>query len=103
MSILLEFSMFPTDKGASVSKEVSRVIDMIRESGIPYKLTAMGTIIETQTMEEALNIVQKAYDLLSEDSERIYSSINIDVRKTKNNRLTGKISSVEDKIGKVNK
>lgn len=103
MSILLEFSMFPTDKGESVSNEVSQVINMIRESGIPYKLTPMGTVIETETMEEALNIVQKAHDLLAEDSERIYSSINIDIRKSKSNRLTGKISSVEDKIGKVNK
>jgi len=103
MSILLEFSMFPTDKGKSVSNEVSQVISMIRGSGIPYKLTPMGTVIETETMEAALNIVQKAYDLLAADSERIYSSINIDIRKSKSNRLTGKISSVEDKIGKVNK
>jgi len=57
MSILLEFSMFPTDKRESVSDEVSKVIQMIRDSGVPYKLTAMGTIIETESIEEALSVV----------------------------------------------
>jgi len=103
MSVLLEFSMFPTDKGESVSNEVSRVIKMIRESGVPYKLTAMGTIIETETMEQALSIVQKSYDLLSEDAGRIYSSLKIDARQGETGRLSNKIESVEGKIGGVNK
>ena len=50
MSVLIEFAMFPTDKGESVSQYVSQVIKMIRESGFPYQLTAMGTIFETQEM-----------------------------------------------------
>jgi len=102
MSVLLEFSMFPTDKGESVSKQVSKVIKMIKESGVSYKLTAMGTIIETETMEEALAIVQKSYDILSLDSDRIYSSLSIDSRDNTSQRLEGKINSIEDKIGKVN-
>jgi len=102
MSILLEFSMFPTDKGESVSDQVSRVIEMIRESGLPYKLTAMGTIIETESMEQALSVVQKAYDLLSEDAGRIYSSIKIDARSGKTNRLSGKVESIQGRIGDVN-
>ena len=103
MSILLNFAMFPTDKGASVSEYVSEVIRYIDESGVPYKLNPMGTTIETKTMEEALKIVQGAYDILEPVSGRIYSSINIDARKGKGNRLNGKIVSVEQKIGKVSK
>lgn len=102
MSVLLEFSMFPTDKGISVSNEVSQVIDMIKQQGVPYKLTAMGTIIETETMEEALSIIQKSHDILAKNSDRIYSSLKMDVQKSKTNRLEGKIQSIEDKIGRVN-
>ena len=102
MSVLLEFAMFPTDKGGSVSQYVSRVIKMIKEDCESYKLTAMGTIIETSTLEEALNIVTKAYKILEKDSDRVYSSIKLDIRKNKDNRLDGKIKSIEDKIGKVN-
>ena len=99
----MEFAMFPTDKGASVSEYVSKVIDMIRKNAENYKLTAMGTIIETDTMQEALEIIQKANDILIENSERVYSSVKFDIQKNKNNRLQGKIQSIENRIGIVNK
>ena len=60
MSVLLEFSMFPTDKGESVSAYVSQVIKMIADTGIEYRLTAMGTVVETNTLPEALAVVGKA-------------------------------------------
>lgn len=103
MSVLLEFSMFPTDKKGSVSEYVSQVIDMIRSSGVDYKLTAMGTILETETLEEALEIIQKSYQVLEPHSQRVYSSLKMDIRKGKTGRLEGKIQSVENKIGKVNR
>jgi len=93
--------MFPTDKGDSVSADVSEVIKMIKERGISYKLTAMGTIIETETMQEALAIVQQAHDVLEVSSKRIYSTVKFDIRKNTSGRLSGKIHSVEQKIGKV--
>ncbi len=97
MSVLLEFSMFPTSdecrEGASVSKFVSRIIDRIDKSGAAYQLTPMGTIVETETMREALDIIEDAYDQL--DCERVYSSLKFDIRKGKSNRLKTKIASVE--------
>ena len=102
MSVLLEYAMFPTDKGTSVSKYVSKIIAMVRESGYAYKLTAMGTIVETDTMPEALKIVEKSYEILEPDSERVYSTLTFDIQKNKNNRLIGKVQSIEEKIGKVN-
>jgi len=98
----MELAMFPTDKGESVSTYVSKVIDMIHKSGLPYKLTAMGTIVEAKEMHEALAIVQKAYDILAPESQRIYSTVKFDIRKNATNRLEGKIASIEQKIGKTN-
>ncbi|MCK5168772.1 MAG: MTH1187 family thiamine-binding protein [Bacteroidales bacterium] len=104
MSVLLEFAMFPTDKpGDSASESVSKIIDVINKSGIRYKLTAMGTIIETETLEEALAIVNRSYQVLEPFSKRVYSTITIDIRKEKSDRLNQKIKSIESKIGKVNK
>lgn len=101
MSVLLEFAMFPTDKGASVSNYVSKVIEMISQSGENYKLTAMGTIVETETLPQALEIVNKAYQVLEPHADRVYSSIKLDIRKNTEDRLTKKIASIENKIGKV--
>ncbi len=100
MSVLVEFAMFPTDKGESVSAYVSRIIKMIDKSGVPYKLTPMGTVFETETMEEALDIINKAYKQLEKDCNRVYSVVKFDIRKGKSNRLVQKIQSVEKKLGK---
>ncbi|WP_029520724.1 MTH1187 family thiamine-binding protein [Persephonella sp. IF05-L8] len=100
MSVLVEFAMFPTDKGESVSAYVSRIIKMIDKSEVPYKLTPMGTVFETETMEEALDIINKAYKQLEKDCNRVYSVVKFDIRKGKSNRLVQKIQSVEKKLGK---
>lgn len=98
MSVLVEFSMFPTDKGESVSSYVTRIIKMIDESGIPYKLTSMGTVFETETMDEALELIKRAYQQLEPDCNRVYSVVKFDIRKGKSNRMAQKIKSVESKL-----
>ena len=44
--VLLEFSMSPMDKGESVSKYVSRSLNIVDESGVDYRLNPMGTVLE---------------------------------------------------------
>ncbi len=104
MSVLINFAIFPTDReGTSASPYVSQVIRMIKESGVDYKLTPMATVIETETMAEALSVIQKAHDILAPNHQRIYSTITMDIRPEKNGRMQQKIASVESKIGEVNK
>ncbi len=103
MSILLNMSIFPIDKGASVSQYVSRVIKMIDDSGANYQLNSMGTTIETETMPEALRMVQNAYDVLKDDSKRIYCTITMDIKEGEKGRMKEKIASIENKIGIVKK
>lgn len=102
MSVMINFAMFPTDKGDSASPYVSKVIKMIDESGLPYKLNPMGTTIEADSMEEALEIINKSYKILEPDCERVYSAITMDIRKGRKNGMQQKIQSIENKIGKVN-
>lgn len=97
MSVLVNFAIFPTDIGTSVSNEVSRIIKSVRDSGYAYKLNAMGTVFETDTMEQALTVIQNAYDLL-QDHERVYLVVNMDIQKGKNGRIRSKIQSIEDKM-----
>ena len=104
MSVLLQMAMFPTDKNESKSTQVAQVIKVIKESGYPYQLTPMATIIETDKMSEALEIIQKCYEKLEElGCNRIYSAITFDIRQGHENRMANKIASVEKKIGEVNK
>jgi len=102
MSVVVEISMFPMDKGESVSLYVGQVVKMIRDAGVDYRLTPMGTIIETDTVRQALGLIEQAYDILDGlGCDRVYSVLKFDIRKGKTNRLVQKIQSVTEKIGPV--
>ncbi len=98
MSVLTEFAMFPVDKGESVSAYVSRVLKVIREAGVSYQLTSMGTIIETETLPEALEIIQKAYTVLAPDCHRVYATAKFDIRDDGANRMEKKVDTVEKQL-----
>ena len=100
MSVLVEFAMFPTDKGESVSSYVSRIIKVIDESGVNYKLTPMGTVFETETVDEALSVLKNSYEVLAPDCNRVYATVKFDIRKNRSNRMSQKIASIETKLGR---
>ena len=101
MSVLMEFAIFPTDKGESVSRYVAPVIKMIKEECASYTTSPMGTTIETDTMEEALEILRKANKILETDCKRIYIAAKFDIRKGGNNRITQKIESLNKELNKL--
>lgn len=98
--MLVQLTMFPSDrKSASVSADVAKVIDLVDRSGLPYRLTAMATIIEGE-WEPIMRLVNRARLMLRKNHGRIYISMTIDDRKGAKNRLTGKIASVEKRLGR---
>jgi uncharacterized protein (TIGR00106 family) len=102
MSVLIEFSMFPMDEGESVGAAVSKIVEMIANSAHPYRLTAMGTIVETEQLGTALELVERAYEVLAEGgSKRVYATIKLDIRAGRQQGLSGKIESIESRIGNV--
>ncbi|HXK55677.1 MAG TPA: MTH1187 family thiamine-binding protein [Gammaproteobacteria bacterium] len=104
MSVLLEFSMFPTDKGESVSEQVSLVIAEIRDSGLPYRLTPMGTIVETDLLGQALDLVERCYQVLDRAGcQRVYASLKLDIRQGRSNGMQSKLDSIREKIGEVSR
>jgi uncharacterized protein (TIGR00106 family) len=92
--VLLEFSMSPLGKGESVSKYVSRSLDIIDKSGVAYRLNPMGTVLEGE-WEEVFAVVRKCYERMKKDCNRISCSIKVDYRKGHSGRLVSKVASVE--------
>jgi len=92
--VLAEFSMFPTDKGESVSKYVAQLIDIIDRSGITYQLTAMGTILEG-SWEEVFDVISQCFKALEPQSNRITTFIKVDYRAGKESRMKTKIDKIE--------
>jgi uncharacterized protein (TIGR00106 family) len=97
MSTIVELSVFPTDKGQSVSPYVARVLRIIADSGLDYELNAMGTCIEGERAE-IMQVVSRCFEALEADCSRIYMTLKADYRKGIDGRLKKKVRSVETKM-----
>jgi uncharacterized protein (TIGR00106 family) len=98
--VVLEFSMFPLDKGESLSRYVARSLAIIEASGLPYQCHAMGTILEGE-YDEVMDVVRRCFEAMAEDCRRIECSVKIDYRQGHSGRLAGKVASVEEKLGRA--
>ncbi|MCP4574378.1 MAG: MTH1187 family thiamine-binding protein [bacterium] len=97
--VLLEFSLYPTDKGASVSEYVQRNLEIIDDSGLPYKLGPMGTTLEGE-WDEVMAVVKQCRDRMATDCDRMAVQIKIDDRKGPSGRLESKVETLRRKTGR---
>jgi uncharacterized protein (TIGR00106 family) len=98
MSMLVEFSVVPLGTGASVSPQIARVLKIVSESGVSYKANPMGTVLEGD-WDKVMGVVKKCHDEVMKDAERVITSITIDDRKGKEQRIEKKLESLEQKLG----
>jgi len=99
MSVLLEFSMWPMDKGESVGAYVARSLEIVEASGLPYRLHAMGTILEGE-WSQVFSVVDKCFEQMSRDSNRIACTIKVDWRRGRKDGLRSKVAGVEQHLGR---
>jgi len=97
--VLLEFSLYPTDKGESVSEYVKRNLAIIDDSGLPYKLGPMGTCLEGE-YDEVMAVVKRCRDAMAVDCGRIAIQIKVDDRKGPGGRLESKVETLRAKTGR---
>src|ERR1044072_649998 len=97
--VLLEFSMAPLEKGSSVGPYVARSLKIIDDSGLDYRLHAMGTIVEGE-IDDVLAVLKKCLEAMATDCQRITCTAKLDYRHGYSGRLESKVSSVEEQLGR---
>lgn len=97
MSVIVDFAIYPMDKGESLSPYVARAIKVINESGLPHKLHPMGSCIEGE-WDEVIGVVTKCLKEMEKDCNRINVNFKADYRKGEPGRMDRKIESVESKL-----
>ena len=97
MSVIVEFSIFPMDKGESLSPYVARALKTIQDSGLPYELNPMGTCVEGE-WSEVMALVDRCFQALEKDCNRINLALKADYRKAQSGRMKSKVKSVKEKL-----
>src|SRR3954447_17562043 len=96
---LLEFSMAPLERGPSVGEYVARSLKIIDESGLDYRLHAMGTIVEGE-IDDVLGVLKRCLESVAAAWERITCTAKLGSRRGYRGRLKSKVASVEEKLGR---
>lgn len=97
--MLAEFSVVPVGMGESMGDQIAKVLKIVDESGLPYKANPMGTVVEGE-WDAVMALIKRCHQEVLKGSPRIVTSISIDDRPGKPNRITEKLKSVEKKLGK---
>lgn len=97
--MVVEFSLIPMDVGQSLSKYVAQALEVVEKSGLNYRITPMGTIVEGE-WDEVMDVIKRAHNGLLESAPRVYTRIVIDDRKGESGRLDKKVASVEEKLNR---
>jgi uncharacterized protein (TIGR00106 family) len=98
-SMLAVFSIVPIGVGSSIGDELAEVLKIVDASGLPYKINPMGTVVEGE-WNEVMNLIKKCHATVMKTGERAMTTISIDDRKGKPNRIEEKVKSIEKRIGK---
>jgi len=97
--MLVEFSIVPLGKNSSIGKDVAKVLKIVDNSGLPYKLNPMGTVVEG-TWDEVMVLVKKCHQAVLRGGVRVVTSIKIDDRKRRRNMIDEKVESIEKRLHK---
>ncbi len=98
--VLAEFSMTPLGERESMSRYVARCMEVVQQSGVTYRLTPMGTILEG-SIDQVLEVVHRCFEVLASDCHRITCSAKFDYRQGDQSRLDSKVASVEKVLGRT--
>lgn len=96
---VMEISVVPvgTDN-PSISHYVADCVAIVKEKGLPYELTSMGTNVEG-ALRDLLEVAEKMHELPFErGAQRVLTSIKIDDRRDKQLSIRGKKEAVTKKL-----
>lgn len=97
--MLLELSIIPLARGRSISGDLADLVKIIDTSGLDYRVTAAGTILEG-SWDEVVDVAKKCHMDMRKKTERVITLMRIDDYEQRTGRLSKAVDSIEQKVGK---
>ncbi|PLX94804.1 MAG: hypothetical protein C0620_05430 [Desulfuromonas sp.] len=96
---VVQISCTPLGEGSGgLSKFVAGCLKLVKESGLNYQLTPMGTILEGE-LDEIFALVRKMHESpFNAGAQRVSTLIKIDDRRDREHTMERKLRSVEEQL-----
>lgn len=96
--MLAEFSIYPIGD-EHMSEEVARVVEILEQSGLDYRLGPMGTSIEGD-LDVVMETVKQCHRAVADESHaRVVTHLVIDDHKQASHSLGEAVARVEQQLG----
>lgn len=97
--MLMELTVIPLGTGSSMSTELAGLIQIIDASGLDYRVTAFGTLIEG-TLDQLLDLAKRCHLEARKQAGRVLTMLRLDDFGPRTGELKGAVERVEKKIGR---
>jgi uncharacterized protein (TIGR00106 family) len=96
--MLFSVTMFPIGSSDELSHPVAEVVDEISRAHLPYRVSAMNTVIEGD-WDTVMPVIQRAYERMVATHDRVHVTIVMDEHRGEGSRLDGAVEDVERELG----
>jgi uncharacterized protein (TIGR00106 family) len=94
MIVAISISPAVTSDDGGVSEAVAEAVRVVKESGLPYELNSMFTLIEGD-WDEVMDVVKRAVDVVAAVSPRVGLVLKADIRPGYEGQMRAKVDRVE--------
>jgi uncharacterized protein (TIGR00106 family) len=99
LKVIVQFSTAPVGEGVGVSSFVAEALKIVEGSGMRYQLTPMATVLETNCVNEALEVILKAHEaVFRAGAKRVVTDIKIDDRRDEPRKMEDKVEKVRGQL-----
>jgi uncharacterized protein YqgV (UPF0045/DUF77 family) len=101
--MIVAFSVAPSGTGrtdGSVSDAVAAAVKVVRDSGLPYRTSAMFTELEGNTWDECFDVVKRATEAVLPFGSRVSLVLKADIRPGYGGQIDSKLERLEAAIEK---
>jgi len=97
--MVMELTVIPLGAGSSMSTKLAELIKIIDASGLDYRVTAFGTLVEGP-LEQVLDLARRCHLEARRQADRVLTILRLDDFGPRTGELQGAVERVEKKIGR---
>ena len=97
--MLMELTIIPLGGKRSISADISQLVGFIGESGLPYQVTAFGTLVEG-SWDQLMESAKKCHTAIRKKADRVLILIRLDDYAGRTDLLVTAVAHVEQKLGR---
>jgi uncharacterized protein (TIGR00106 family) len=98
--MVMELTIIPLGRGRSISGDIAELVRLIEGSGLDYRMTAFGTLVEGN-WEQLVALAKDCHFAVRNKTERVLTMVRIDDYGDRTGEIEGAVTRVEQKVGRA--